>query len=403
MPPPPSAPWQVDLDCPQCSAPLVLEETDRILACSYCRVRLFLQHRGPPRYCLPSSIPLSRGVFFAPYWRFRGMVFSVSEAGVQGRVADLSRSASAAGGLPFSLGLRPQVMRLRPVTPQIQAGFLAADRPFRRAGPRASQTMEAFIGEVLSLVYAPFQVRGEILVDAVLDRPVGKWPESARGGPREEAPTGSLNFLPLLCPACGWDLDGERDALVLLCGNCERAWLAGDEGFQEVSCQEGETEQDDALFLPFWCLRTEPVEGGAQTGDDSPGGARVAGTPHRGRRENPPEFWVPAFRVSPAVFLRLGRLFTARRNVPGGRGASRPGQRFPVTLPVREAAEFAEVVAMVMGMPQRGVGREGLADALSSKPAEVRYVPFSRRGRELVGPDGCVSIDSRLLQWARSG
>ena len=45
-------PWAVELQCPQCGAPVTLEEADRILACAFCRVRLLLIHPGYPQYYL---------------------------------------------------------------------------------------------------------------------------------------------------------------------------------------------------------------------------------------------------------------------------------------------------------------------------------------------------------------
>ena len=38
--------------CPQCGAPVELDETDRIFACPSCQVRLFIHAGGPLRYYL---------------------------------------------------------------------------------------------------------------------------------------------------------------------------------------------------------------------------------------------------------------------------------------------------------------------------------------------------------------
>jgi len=75
---------------------------------------------------------------------------------------------------------------------------------------------QSYIGETRSLIYSPFYV-DDRLYDAVLNRPVA----SARGDDvdLERYPGGRpdwrIRFIPTLCPICGWDLSGERDALVL--------------------------------------------------------------------------------------------------------------------------------------------------------------------------------------------
>ncbi len=44
--------WAIELQCPQCGAPVTMEEADRILACAFCRVRLIMIHPGYPQYYL---------------------------------------------------------------------------------------------------------------------------------------------------------------------------------------------------------------------------------------------------------------------------------------------------------------------------------------------------------------
>ena len=48
---------QVEQGCPQCGARIVLAETDRLLTCSFCGVRNYLQATGPFRYVLPLARP----------------------------------------------------------------------------------------------------------------------------------------------------------------------------------------------------------------------------------------------------------------------------------------------------------------------------------------------------------
>ena len=48
----PANSWEVELQCPQCGAPVTLEEADRILSCAFCRVRLIMIYPGYPQYYL---------------------------------------------------------------------------------------------------------------------------------------------------------------------------------------------------------------------------------------------------------------------------------------------------------------------------------------------------------------
>ena len=47
--------WQIEHNCPQCGAPVILDETDRLLTCPYCRTRLYLATTGYFQYHLPSA------------------------------------------------------------------------------------------------------------------------------------------------------------------------------------------------------------------------------------------------------------------------------------------------------------------------------------------------------------
>ncbi|PIP06829.1 MAG: hypothetical protein COX52_05910, partial [Syntrophobacterales bacterium CG23_combo_of_CG06-09_8_20_14_all_48_27] len=92
--------------------------------------------------------------------------------------------------------------------------------------------LQNYVGETVSLIYSPFYFDKNIF-DAVLNAPAGDAPaknfDEAQfaGG----APDWKMDFLPTLCPDCGWNLEGEKDALVLDCQNCKSAWKPGKNGF----------------------------------------------------------------------------------------------------------------------------------------------------------------------------
>ncbi len=151
-----------------------------------------------------------------------------------------------------------------------------------------------------------------------------------------------VRFIPTLCPRCGWDMEGERDSLVLICRNCSSAWACPADAFTPVDfavlAPPPETKED---------RRLPPL-----LADETPG--RGDGDCHLRRPDphcEPPKaitpaftatplrFWSPAFKVNPALYLRWARQMTIFQ--PTGDEGNRlpPAPLYPVTLPLREAAE----------------------------------------------------------------
>ena len=103
-----------------------LEETERIFTCAWCRVKLCLGHRGPLEYVIPPPSPPGGEILYVPYWRLKGMAFSCLSSGtVEAGAVDLSHLAIAAPFLPWSLGIQPQLARLRLLSPSMEGSFLA--------------------------------------------------------------------------------------------------------------------------------------------------------------------------------------------------------------------------------------------------------------------------------------
>ncbi|MDD4072471.1 MAG: hypothetical protein PHY78_08930, partial [Desulfobacterales bacterium] len=100
--------------CPQCGAPAVLEETDRLFTCGYCRVTSYLLQNGVFRYILPAAATAeTEALFYAPYWRFKGVFYSwVPGDEIQHRFMDISHLAIKSDHLPISLGFRSQALKL---------------------------------------------------------------------------------------------------------------------------------------------------------------------------------------------------------------------------------------------------------------------------------------------------
>ncbi len=116
--------YKVEVPCPQCSAPVLLEETDRILTCRYCRTRVALIPKDYFRYCILPRDPKSKQMFYVPYWRLRGLFFFNRNLHIENRMFDTSVLASPVPHMTYSLGVRCQTLTLKPVDPEMEGRFL---------------------------------------------------------------------------------------------------------------------------------------------------------------------------------------------------------------------------------------------------------------------------------------
>ncbi len=159
-------------------------------------------------------------------------------------------------------------------------------------------------------------------------------------GPSRRA--GQVRFVPTLCPHCGWDMEGERDSLVLICRNCNSAWACPADAFTKVDFAVMAPAAGNggvALYLPFW--RMKPRFDGLELASWADL-IRIANLPKAitpAFAAAPLYFWSPAFKVNPALYSRWSRQMTVFRP-PGEETDLLPeAPLYPVTLPLGEAAE----------------------------------------------------------------
>jgi hypothetical protein len=199
--------------------------------------------------------------FYLPCWRFKGIVFPTFSPEHEGKIVDSNRLALKLAGVPVSLGVRPQALKLRYAVQGVEGVFLAPQLSFRalavagHGGLSEHTVQEIFIGETESLIYSPFSVHGDLLFDAIIERPVCQLHEPLDVLPAEPAcREDGISFVATLCPACGWDLEGEKETLVLLCPKCVSGRQAKGAVLERV--QFGFTRdhgrQTPAVYLPFW-------------------------------------------------------------------------------------------------------------------------------------------------------
>ncbi len=400
----------IEHQCPQCGAPVTLEETDRLLACPFCKVKSYLMPQRFFRYMLPHRAPAGKQLVYVPYWRFKGMIFSSLSRGLVHKFMDASRQALKSMHFPRSLGLRSQALKLQFVTPETPGNFIQPRIPhcevmtlfLKTSNTALAGTIftRAHIGESISLIYAPFYIEDRVY-DAVLNKPV---PTS--GDPIDIAafkggrPDWKIRFVPTLCPACGWDLAGERDSLALTCKNCNSVWYPGKQKLEQTRFAHLPGDFENRVFLPFWRIRARVDGVGLDSYADL---VRIANLPRVIQPEwekRPFRFWSPAFKVRPRTFLNLIRNITLMQ--PGNRASSKLPKEMlhPVSLPVSEALETLKInMAGFIKPPGKllpilpGIRIEPLSHILV-------YIPFRKGHHDYINPDLRLSINRNQLSLA---
>jgi hypothetical protein len=273
-------------------------------------------------------------------------------------VNDASLRATDHPFLPRNLGFRPQALKLRFASPEIGGKFFRPRLPLQKftefvvrdgsSSNRSSSSepiFRALIGETLSLIYSPIFVDGNQFHDGILGGPIAPVPDHFLDDVLsfDSAPDWKVQFVPTLCPHCGWDLAGERDSAVLLCQNCESAWEASPKGLSPVNVGTIPARGDGITYLPFWKMKVN-MEGIALRSHADL--LRVANAPivtKRAWEEEDACFWAPAFKVAPEVFLRLAHGLTLFHFEEDIQKRLPEETLSPVTLPSGEAMESMKV------------------------------------------------------------
>ena len=401
--------FTIDHQCPQCGAPAQLSETDRLFRCTYCKVSSYLLERRFFRFVLPSNAPADKDLIYYPYWRFKGMLFSCLASGIQNRFLDVSHQAIPSPLFPASVGLRSQAMKLRFVSPDTAGWFIRPTLPFKQVMQTFLDRFnrdqpcpilhQAHIGESLSMIYAPFYT-GQQIMDAVLNQPVSKamdapfdvstWP----GGPADYR----INFIPTLCPNCGWDMQGSRDALVLHCNNCATMWKASEKGLTRVNVAHLPAAADDEIvYLPFWRIRADVLGIPLASYADLIKVANLPKVVQPAWNERRFYFWGPAFKLRPRSFLRLTHHITVSQPFEELIAEIPNGTMHPVNLPVSESAETLKLNVAGIMRPKKRV--ETQIAEINTKPRGylLVYLPFEKRHHDLIQTDFNIAVNRNQL------
>jgi len=401
----------IEHNCPQCGAPASLEETDRLFACPFCRVKSFLPENGYFRYILPCPDSARNPDVYFPYWRFKGTLFSSNSSETVFRFIDISHQGRESGIFPVSLGFRTQALKLKFALPETAGLFIKpeltpgdivriAEKRFSDKGA-GGPFIQSFMGETTSIIYSPFYVK-EKLWDAVINKPVssllpGDFDLNIFGTGK---PDWTIDFIPAICPTCGWDLSGERDSLVLFCKNCDSAWQPDGKKFGKIKFGYIPESGEDFLFLPFWHIKAS-ISG--ITLDSYADLIKIANLPkiiRDGWEKISFKFWIPAFKVRAQHYIRLATHMTLaqpdneiKEQVPAGR-------MHPVNLPFAEAIESFKTIIAGFIKPRKDYF--SLLPDVQITPEDfiLAYVPFEDGHHDLIQQEYQVALNKALLATA---
>jgi hypothetical protein len=368
--------------------------------------------QGYFRYLLPHHAPEGQDLVYVPYWRFKGMVFSCLPSGIQNRFLDVSQQAVPSPLFPASVGLRSQAMKLRFVSPEAAGWFINPALPFREVldtfltrfnrntpGPILHQS---HIGESVSLIYAPFYI-GNRIMDAVLNQPVSAPLDEAfefnrfPGGPADWR----IRFIPTLCPNCGWDMLGRRDALVLHCKNCESMWKASKQGLTRVNVAHlTGAEDENTIYLPFWRIKSDVSGIDLDTYADLVKVANLPKVLQPGWDRVPCHLWGPAFKVRPQSFLRLTHQMTLAQPREQLTASVPKGIMHPVNLPVSESVETLKLNLAGIIRPKKMVVDRIAEIQIKPRRYLLVYLPFEVRHHDLVQTTFNIAVNRNQLALA---
>jgi hypothetical protein len=336
------------------------------------------------------------------------MLFACNPRGVNHKFIDISHQAVECDYFPHSVGLRSQALKLKFATPETEGLFLkttqSLDRVIETFEHRFKKTLakpvlhQAHIGETVSIIYAPVYVDNRI-IDAVLNQPAsGRLPDDFNiaqfpGGPAES----TIEFISTLCPNCGWDLEGERDSLAMLCRNCSTVWYAAGKSLKQLKFGLHPIEDENFLYLPFWRIRADISGMQLKSYADLIKVANLPKVATESARDTGFRFWAPAFKVRPRVFLRLSTNMTLSQPVKTLVPELPKARHQPITMSVTEAVESLKINLSNFVKPRTKLSEIVPEIEINAKSFVLVYIPFKEGHHEFIQPDLQFAINKNIL------
>ena len=405
--------FSIEHHCPSCGAPVFLDESDRFFVCPYCRVRSCIAQKGFGRYFIPphKDIPKDVDLNFLPYWRFKGVQYACTPAGVDHWFTDVSCLALAKvpDRVPFSLGVRSQALKLKRVSARTIGNFLRPSplKESLKALSKRSKSSRALIkediGEAVSLIYAPFYLADGQIFDGVLNTSLGKTGAMEELTGKHCRPEKETQILSGICPACGWDLEGQSDSLALICSNCDSLWQPRQDSLAQVRFGSAQPDNLEDVLIPFWKISARVQGMVLDTRRDLMQMANLPGAihPQTGKSNANQEelnFWAPAFKIRPRVFLRIARQFTIAQPLPTLEKKIRKNTHLPITLPASEAIQSIRIILASLARPLKDHLPPLAKAEIKASAVCLVFMPFESHHHEFIHRELNLAINTNVLK-----
>jgi len=402
---------------------------------------LFLHSKDYFRYLFPFPDVIEEEVIFVPYWRFRGMHFECRTSGVKTNIIDKNFLALDKKTLPATLGIRPQSMKLKFAQKTDRARFIEPPLPFDKSSVEAQNRLsyeivtthgtrfisiaddniievpetkselkedklyhESFVAEKASILYAPLFIRNNIIYDAILTKPISH-DIDIEGLSGDTSPDDwTIQFLPTLCPNCGWDLIAERDSCVLLCNHCNRAWEVSQGTFQPVkyAIALSDNPRQNVTYLPFWKIKVIIQGISLQSHRDLLKLANLPGITKEKQKTSDLYFWVPGFKVAPPTFLRTARQITIANPQRTLREELHDTSLHPVNVTYSEAADSLKIILTDIARNKKDLMPRLEEITITSTEALLVFHPFIDSNYEMVEPEIKCGLMKNALRWGKN-
>ncbi len=301
---------------------------------------------------------------------------------------------------PPTMGLRTQALKLKFTSSKIGARFLEPMFTFQDAisitnekskssdfcNNRGNIYHSAFIGETVSLIYAPYYVKDDSVYDGILDRPVCKMTDQLEQmlNERETRNIREIEFTSALCPDCGADLTGARSSVVLTCYNCDTAWHPVKGIMKKIEFHVVPGDEQNVMHIPFWKLKVNIDGLELKSMADL---IRTANLPRAVQPEQEGEelhFYSPACTIAPKTFLRLCRQMTIIQPDEEYKERLPSTPLCPVSLDDREAFNTTIICLSNMIAAKRKVYPQLPDVKATPESAVLVYIPFRVSGSEFI-------------------
>ena len=359
---------------------------------------------------LPHEESENKDLIYFPYWRFKGSMFSyIIPDTINKRFMDISYQALSSDIFPASLGLRPQALKLKFVTPKTPGRFLHPKLTLKQImefikvrfnnSLKTEPLYQELIGENLSMLYAPFYEKQGKLIDAVLNKPVCQNIAENTGFYELKGgkPDWHIKFISTLCPDCGWDLSGESNALIMVCKNCNTLWQPSEKGTIKLPFRKLQTDKKTDIWLPFWRIKVEFSDIKLENFADL---IKIANLPRVAKKDDHKikfYFWIPGFKLLPQYFLIFSQRVTLSQPNETLENTMPEQNLGTVTFPVTEAVQSLKINLASFMKPAKLL--ESIINNIQIIPKKylLVYMPFEDQGHELVHLKYKLAINKNMM------